>query len=68
MKHLGDDKTNLLSLAWAVNGTASVVGAVGGTLLAVFSGFRMVMFIAVGTYILALLCFVVAIRRHKAQS
>ena len=68
VKHLGDDKTNLLSLAWAVNGTASVVGAVGGTLLAVFSGFRMVMFIAVGTYILALLCFVVAIRRHKAQS
>ena len=68
VKHLGDDQANLLSLAWAVNGTASVVGAVGGTLLAVFSGFRMVMIIAVGAYILALLCFVVAIRRHKAQS
>jgi len=45
----------LLPWAWAVNGFASVVGAVGGTCLAMSIGFRALVALAIGLYILAAL-------------
>src|SRR5262249_55109131 len=39
---------------WAVNGFASVVGAVLSTILAMEFGFRVVLFLALGLYLVAL--------------
>ena len=46
---------SMLPWAWAVNGFASVVGAVGGTCLAMSIGFRALVALAIGLYILAAL-------------
>lgn len=48
------DREQLIPWAWAVNGSASVVGAVLATLLAIHFGFSVVVLIAVLLYFLAL--------------
>ena len=45
----------LVPWAWAVNGFASVVGAVGGTTLAMSIGFSTLVAVAIGLYVLAAL-------------
>jgi hypothetical protein len=49
------DQSNrgLTPWAWAVNGFASVVGAVGGTTLAVSVGFTTLVLVAMALYVLA---------------
>lgn len=48
------DRSPLVPWAWAVNGFASVVGAVGGTMLAMSAGFFALVAVAVALYALAL--------------
>ena len=68
VKYLGADAGNLLPSAWAVNGMAGVLGAVGGTLLAVFAGFRVVLLTGVGAYVLALACFCAVLRGQRVDT
>ena len=44
---------DMLPWAWAVNGCASVLGAILATLLAIHHGFTVVVVLALGVYILA---------------
>jgi len=50
-----EHKTEYVAWGWAVNGFASVVGSVLSTILAMSFGFRVVMFVALGIYVIALL-------------
>jgi SAM-dependent methyltransferase len=52
---LSADRQSLVPWAWAVNGCASVVGAVLATLLAIHLGFTVVVMLAVALYVVALL-------------
>ncbi|MEX2254136.1 MAG: hypothetical protein WEC34_01745, partial [Acidimicrobiia bacterium] len=52
---LTDHTTEYVAWGWAVNGFASVVGAVLSTILAMSFGFRTVMFVALAIYLVALL-------------
>jgi hypothetical protein len=54
LKWVAADREQLIAWAWAVNGCASVVGAVLATLLAIHFGFSVVVVIAVALYGLAL--------------
>ena len=53
MKRLADTREDAIPWAWAINGFASVVGAVLATLLAIHLGFAMVILLAVLIYALA---------------
>jgi len=50
---LGVSRAALVPWAWAVNGFASVIAVVLGTLLAISIGFTRLLFIALGCYLLA---------------
>jgi hypothetical protein len=52
---LTDHTTEYVAWGWAVNGFASVVGAVLSTILAMSFGFRTVMLVALAIYLVALL-------------
>ena len=51
---LTDHKSEYVAWGWAVNGFASVVGAVLSTILAMSFGFRTVMLVALAIYVVAL--------------
>jgi len=51
---LTEHKREYVAWGWAVNGFASVVGAVLSTILAMSFGFRTVMFVALAIYVIAL--------------
>ena len=50
-----DHKSEYVAWGWAVNGFASVVGAVLSTILAMSFGFRTVLLVAMVVYLIALL-------------
>ena len=52
---LTEHKVEYVAWGWAVNGFASVVGAVLSTILAMSFGFRTVLLVALGIYLVALL-------------
>jgi MFS family permease len=51
---------------WAVNGFSSVIGAVLTTILAMTFGFRTVLFVALGAYVIALLALRILLRTPAA--
>jgi hypothetical protein len=53
---------------WAVNGFASVIGSVLTTMLAMSFGFRIVLFVALGAYIIALLALRSLLREEPAAT
>ncbi|HXU94179.1 MAG TPA: SAM-dependent methyltransferase [Gallionella sp.] len=53
MAYLADEREGAIPWAWAINGFASVVGAVLATLLAIHLGFAAVILLAVMIYVLA---------------
>jgi hypothetical protein len=53
--HLTDHKSEYVAWGWAVNGFASVIGAVLSTILAMSFGFRTVMVVALVIYVVALI-------------
>jgi hypothetical protein len=61
---LTDHPEEYVAWGWAVNGFASVIGAVLTTLLAMSYGFRMVLVLGLGAYLVAL----VALRSLLAAS
>jgi len=57
LSHLGQHAQQLIPWAWGINGCASVISAILATLLAIHSGFSMVITLAVLLYLLAALSF-----------
>jgi len=57
LSYLGKKSPDLISWAWGINGSASVIGAVLATLLAIQLGFSSVIFIAVIFYLIAAITF-----------
>ena len=57
LARLAERKPTLVPWGWALNGFASVVGAVLATLLAIHWGFTTVVFAAVVLYLIAAVCF-----------
>jgi len=53
IERLGERPRNLIPMAWAINGCASVVSAVLATVLAIHFGFTIVVLFAVALYFLA---------------
>jgi hypothetical protein len=53
LARLGEERPGLIPWAWAINGCASVLGAVIAALLAIEFGFTAVIVMALGFYILA---------------
>jgi len=53
LKRLGDNRPDFIPLAWGVNGLFSVISTIVATILALHGGFRVVIVIALGLYLLA---------------
>jgi len=51
--HLADRASDLVPWAWGINGVASVISAVSAALIALSSGFRLVMLLGAGCYVVA---------------
>ncbi len=60
LSYLGQHTRQLIPWAWGINGCASVISAILATLLAIHSGFSMVVTLAVLLYLLAALSFPIA--------
>lgn len=60
LSHLGQHARQLIPWAWGINGCASVISAILATLLAIHSGFSMVVTLAILLYLLAALSFPIA--------
>lgn len=56
LRRLGASRERALPWAWAANGGASVVGTLLATVLALASGYRLVLWLGAGCYLLAALC------------
>ncbi len=64
MKLLAGEDDRLIAWAWAINGCASVIASVVAALLALSSGFSLVMFLGAGSYLLATIIILLADRRR----
>ncbi len=53
IRRLGRRSPSLVPLAWGVNGFFSVISATAATVIALHGGFRMVILLALGLYLLA---------------
>ncbi len=56
LQHISDRRPAMLPWAWGINGVASVMGASLATLIAIHFGFRVLLWIAAGIYLLAIPC------------
>ena len=65
VRNLADRNPSAVPLAWAANGSCSVIGTVLATLLATIFGFRMVAVLALSLYVLAAIFFSRAIANDK---
>jgi hypothetical protein len=57
LARIGQTTPALIPWAWGINGCASVIGAILATLVAMQSGFTVLIFFGVGFYCVAALCF-----------
>jgi spermidine synthase len=56
LKRLGNNRPDFLPYAWGVNGFFSVISSIAATILALHIGFRLVIVLALGLYLLAAAC------------
>jgi len=56
LTRLGQNRPDFVPFAWGVNGLFSVISAIVATILALHAGFRVVMVVALGLYLLAAAC------------
>lgn len=56
LTRLGQSRPDFVPFAWGVNGLFSVISAIVATILALHAGFRVVMIVALGLYLLAAAC------------
>ena len=57
LSQLGKDSPSLIPWGWGVNGCASVISAIGASLISIHFGFSSVIFVALGFYLIAFLFF-----------
>lgn len=57
LRRLGQSAADLVPWAWGINGCASVISAIGATVLAIHFGFNAVVLLAIALYVLAALLF-----------
>jgi spermidine synthase len=53
LKRLGQSRPDFVPFAWGINGFFSVISAIAATILALHAGFRIVILVALGLYLLA---------------
>jgi hypothetical protein len=56
LKRLGNNRPDFVPFAWGVNGFFSVISTIAATILALHVGFRLVIALALGLYMLAAAC------------
>ena len=56
LKRLGNNRPDFVPYAWGVNGFFSVISSIAATILALHIGFRLVIVLALGLYLLAAAC------------